>query len=69
MKVVLHHRHHGVLHVLLVGREVDTGVLLAELGGQLLDDEVGVADLLAVELDEGEESPLGPQFRVVVDVL
>ena len=28
-------------------------ILLLELGGQLLDDVVGVADFLAIQLDKG----------------
>jgi hypothetical protein len=60
--VVLHHGDHGVLHILLVRCEIVGRVLLLELGGQLLDDVVGVADLLAVQLGERQQTSLGPQL-------
>ena len=53
LEMVFDHGDHGVLNVLLVGGEVGAGVLLFELGGQLLADEVRVADLFAVQFDEG----------------
>ena len=40
LEMVFDHGDHGVLNVLLVGGEVGAGVLLFELGGQLLADEV-----------------------------
>lgn len=68
-EVVLHHGHHGVLNVLLLGRKAGGGILLFELGRQLLDDKVRVTNLFTVELDEGQHAPLGTQLGVVVDIL
>ena len=48
LEMVLNHGHHGMLHVLLFGCQAASRVLLLELGGQLFDDNVGVADFLAV---------------------
>ena len=53
LEMVLHHGDHSMLNVLLLGSQVGSGVLLLELGGQLLDDVVGVADFLAIQLDKG----------------
>lgn len=53
LEMVLHHGDHGMLNVLLLRCQVGSGVLLLELGGQLLDDVVGVADFLAIQLDKG----------------
>lgn len=68
-EVVLHHGDHGVLNVLLLGREAGGGILLFVLGRQLFDDKVRVTNLLAVELDEGQHTPFGAQLGVVVDIL
>ena len=67
--MVLHHGDHGMLHVLLLGCQVGCRVLLLELGSQLLDDGVGVGDLLAIQLNEGQQPPLGSELGVVVNVL
>ena len=48
LEMVLHHGHHGMLYILLLGCQVGGGVLLLELGGQLLDDEVRIADFFAI---------------------
>ena len=48
LEMVLHHGDHSMLNVLLLRCQVGSGVLLLELGGQLLDDVVGVADFLAI---------------------
>lgn len=56
--MIFHHGDHSVLHVLLFGREGGGRVFLLELGSQLLDDKVRIANLLPVELDEGQETPL-----------
>ena len=65
--MVLNHGDHGVLYILLFSRKA--GLVLAKLVGQLLDDEVRVADLFTVELDKGQKSSFGAKFGVVVDVL
>ena len=69
LEMVLHHGHHGMLHVLLLGCQVGCRVLLLELGSQLLDDGVGVGDLLAIQLNEGQQPPLGSELGVVVNGL
>jgi hypothetical protein len=66
--MILDHGDHGVLNVLLLGRQALVHVLL-ELLGQGLDDDVGVADLLAVQLDEGQEAALGAELGVVGNIL
>jgi hypothetical protein len=53
LEMVLHHGDHSMLNVLLLRSQVGSGVLLLELGGQLLDDVVGVTDFLAIQLDKG----------------
>ena len=69
LEMVLDHGHHGMLHVLLLGCQVGSRVLLLEFGGQLFDDVVRVADFLAVQLHEGQQTPLGSELGVVVNVL
>ena len=69
LEMVFNHGHHGMLHVLLFGCQVGCGVLFLELGGQLFDDNVSVADFLAIQLNKGQQSPLGSELGVVVNVL
>ena len=66
--MVVHHRHHGVLHSLLLGGQAFVEVL-AQLVSQGLDDKLGVGDLLSVVLDEGKETALGTELVAVVNVL
>ena len=66
--MILDHGDHCVLNVLLLGCQALVHVLL-ELLGQGLDDDVGVADLLAVQLDEGQEAALGAELGVVGNIL
>lgn len=58
-----------MLDILLVGTQASSRVLLAKLGCQFLDDNVGIANLLSIQLHEGEHAPLRSEFGVVVDVL
>ena len=67
--MILHHGDHGMLDILLVGTQASSRVLLAKLGCQFLDDNVGIANLLSIQLHEGEHAPLRSEFGVVVDVL
>ena len=55
--MILDHGDHCVLNVLLLIGQTLVRILL-ELLGQGLDDDVGVADLLSVQLDEGQEAAL-----------
>ena len=66
--MILDHGDHRVLNVLLLVGQPLVHFFL-ELLGQRLDDDVGVADLLAVQLDEGQEAALGAELRVVGDIL
>ena len=66
--MILDHCDHRVLHILLLVGQALVRVLL-ELLGQGLDDDVGVADLLAVQLHEGQEAALRAELRVVGNVL
>jgi hypothetical protein len=66
--MVIHEGDHGVLHAHLLRAHTVVHVLL-ELGGQGLDDELGVSDLLSVELDERQQAALRAELVVVVDIL
>ena len=66
--MVLHHGDHGVLDVLLVLAQL-SGHLLLELLGEGLDDHVAVSNLLPIELNEGQETFLGPELAFVIHVL
>ena len=66
--MILDHGDHRVLDVLLLVGQALIRVLL-ELLGQGLDDDVRVADLFAVQLDEGQEAALRAELRVVSHVL
>ena len=68
LQMILDHGDHRVLDVLLLVGQALVRVLL-ELLGQGLDDDVRVADLLAVQLDEGQEAALRAELRVVSHVL
>ena len=57
-----------MLDVLLFCGETLVHLLLVLLG-QVLDDQVGVGDLLSVQLHEGQEAPLAPQLSIVIYVL
>lgn len=57
----LHHPGGGPGHGLLLGAQLGVHLHL-ELLPQHLDDEVGVAELLAVELDVGNQSCLWMEF-------
>lgn len=67
-EVVVHHGAHGVLHPLLLRPHAGVQVLLQALA-QLSDDELGVGDLLPVQLHEGQQAALGAELAVVVHVL
>ena len=69
LEMVLHHGHHGMLHVLLLGCQVGCRVLFLELGSQLLDDGIGVIDLLTIQLNKGQKPPLRSELAVVVNGL
>ena len=66
--MILHHGDHSVLNVLLVGLQAVVHVLLKGLA-QALDDQVGVADLLAVELHKGQKAALRAKLGVVSHIL
>ena len=68
MQVFVDHLDHGVLDVLLFCGEALVHLLLVLLG-QVLDDQVAVGDLLAVQLHEGQEAPLASQLSIVINVL
>ena len=57
-----------MLDVLLFCGEALIHFLLVFLG-QVLDDQVGVGDLFAVQLHEGQEAPLASQLSIVINVL
>ena len=67
--MILHHGDHGMLDILLFGAQAGSGVFLAKLGRQFLDDNVGIANLLSIQLHEGKQAPLRSEFGVMVDVL
>ena len=60
LEVILHHGDHSMLDILLLCAKALGRVLLFEFGSQLLDDNVGVANFLSVQLDEGEQASLRP---------
>ena len=66
--MVVHEGVHGVEDALLFLGEVLVH-LLVELGAEGVDDELGVGDLLAVQLDEGQEAALGAELAAVLDIL
>ena len=66
--MVVHEGVHGVKDALLLLGEVLVH-LLVELGAEGVDDELGVGDLLAVQLDEGQEAALGAELAAVLDIL
>ena len=68
MQVFVDHLDHSVLNVLLFRGEALVHLLLVLLG-QVLDDQVAVGDLLAVQLHEGQEAPLASQLSIVINVL
>ena len=68
MQVIVRHGDHGVGDVELLLAEALVDVLLQGLA-QLLDDELGVGDLLAVVLHEGQHATLGTELAIVVDIL
>ena len=66
--MVVHEGVHGVKDALLLLGEVLVH-LLVELGAEGVDDELGVGDLLTVQLDEGQEAALGAELAAVLDIL
>ena len=68
VQVFVDHLDHSVLNVLLFRGEALVHLLLVLLG-QVLDDQVAVGDLLAVQLHEGQEAPLASQLSIVINVL
>ena len=68
VEMVFHHSDHGVLDVLLVLAQLGRHLLL-ELLGEGLDDHVAVSNLLPIELNEGQETFLGPELAFVIHVL
>ncbi len=68
LKMILDHGDHRVLNVLLFGGQSFVHVLV-ELLCQGLDDDVGVADLLPVQLDERKKAALGAELGVVGNIL
>ena len=68
VEMVFHHGDHGVLDVLLVLAQLGRHLLL-ELLGEGLDDHVAVSNLLPIELNEGQETFLGPELAFVIHVL
>ena len=66
--MILNHGNHGMLNVLLVLAQLGRHLLL-ELLGEGLDDHVAVSNLLPIELNEGQETFLGPELAFVIHVL
>ena len=66
--MIFDHGDHRVLHVLLLVGQAFVHLLL-KLLGQGLDDDVRVADLFTVQLDERQKSALGSNLRVVGNIL
>lgn len=66
--MVLYHGDGGVGDVALLGGESSVQVLVVPLT-QLLDDDGGVSDLLAVDLHEGQLTLLALVLHLVVNIL
>ena len=69
LEMVLNHGNHSMLYVLLFGCQVCCGVLFFEFGGQLFDDDVGVADFFTVQLNKRQQTSFGSELGVVVNAL
>ena len=68
VEMVVDHGGHGVGHPGLLGIHALVQVLVQGLP-QGLDYQLGVGDLLPVQLHERQEAALGPQLAVVRHVL
>lgn len=67
-QVILNHGDCSVCYCLLLWRQTCVQIFL-ETFAQFLDNECGISDFLAIELNEWQLTFLGTEFRLVINIL